>query len=145
MWQRDFQTRRSKCVNWNYCIQILHFPSSIVDFKQVNAGWVIINQMRYNRSSHRRCPVRKGVLRNFEKFTGKHLCQSLFFYKDAGLRHQACNFIKKDTLVQEFPCDFWEISRNTYFKRTTPVAASESFVLRSQSPVWMTSNSTKKN
>ena len=25
------------------------------------------------RSSHRRCSVRKGVLRNFTKFTGKHL------------------------------------------------------------------------
>ena len=27
---------------------------------------------------------RKGVLRNFAKFTGKHLCQSLFFNKVAG-------------------------------------------------------------
>ena len=32
-----------------------------------------------------RCSL-KGVLRNFTKFTGKHLCQSLFFYKVAGLR-----------------------------------------------------------
>ena len=31
------------------------------------------------RSSHRRCSVTEGVLRNFAKFTGKHLCQSLFF------------------------------------------------------------------
>ena len=30
---------------------------------------------------------KKGVLRNFTKFTGKHLCQSLFFNKVAGLRH----------------------------------------------------------
>ena len=28
----------------------------------------------------------KGVLRNFRKLTGKHLCQSLFFIKVAGLR-----------------------------------------------------------
>ena len=28
----------------------------------------------------------KGVLRNFAKFTGKHLCQSLYFNKVAGLR-----------------------------------------------------------
>ena len=28
---------------------------------------------------------KKGVLRNFAKFTGKHLCQSLFFSKVAGL------------------------------------------------------------
>ena len=31
------------------------------------------------RSSHRRCSVRKVVLRNFSEFTRKHLCQSLFF------------------------------------------------------------------
>ena len=36
------------------------------------------------RSSHRRCSVRKDVLRNFGKFSGKHLCQSLFFNKIAG-------------------------------------------------------------
>ena len=30
--------------------------------------------------------VKKGVLRNFAKFTGKLLCQRLFFNKVAGLR-----------------------------------------------------------
>ena len=30
---------------------------------------------------------KKGVLKNFAKFTGKQLCQSLFFNKVAGLRH----------------------------------------------------------
>ena len=38
------------------------------------------------RSSHRGCPIKDGVPRNFTKFTGKHLCQSLFFNKVAGLR-----------------------------------------------------------
>ena len=33
------------------------------------------------RSSHWRCSVRKGVLRNFSEFSGKHLCQSLFLIK----------------------------------------------------------------
>ena len=28
---------------------------------------------------------KKGVFRNFLKFTGKHLCQSLFFIKVVGL------------------------------------------------------------
>ena len=36
------------------------------------------------RSSHRRCSVRKGVLRNFAKFIVKHLCQSLSLNKVAG-------------------------------------------------------------
>ena len=40
----------------------------------------------HNRSSHQRCSINKGVLRNFAKFTRKHLCQSLFFNKVAGLR-----------------------------------------------------------
>ena len=33
--------------------------------------------------------MKKGVLKNFTKFTGKHLCQSLFFNKVAGLRPAA--------------------------------------------------------
>ena len=39
-----------------------------------------------NRSIHQRCSIEKGVLRNLAKFTRKHLCQSLFFNKVAGLR-----------------------------------------------------------
>ena len=38
------------------------------------------------RSSHQRCSMKKGVLRNLTKFTGKHLCQSLFFNKVTDLR-----------------------------------------------------------
>ena len=58
-----------------------------------------------NRSSHRRCSIRKGVFRNFVKLTGKHLCQSLSFNKVAG-----CNFIKKETFAQVFSYEFCEIS-----------------------------------
>ena len=35
--------------------------------------------------------LKKCVLRNFAKFTGKHLCQSLFLNKFAGLRLQLGN------------------------------------------------------
>ena len=72
-------------------------------------------------SSHQRCSVEKGVLRNFAKHTGKHLFQSLFFKKVAG---GDCNFIKKETLVQVFSCEFCEISKNTFLTKTPPVAAS---------------------
>ena len=37
-----------------------------------------------NRSSRLQVFCEKAVLRNFAKFTGKHLCQSLFFNKVAG-------------------------------------------------------------
>ena len=39
-----------------------------------------------NRSSRTEVFCKKAVLRNSTKFTGKHLCQSLFFNKVAGLR-----------------------------------------------------------
>ena len=42
----------------------------------------------YSEVVVRMCSIRKGVLRNFEKFTGKHLYQSLLFDKIAGLRLQ---------------------------------------------------------
>ena len=37
------------------------------------------------RHSHQRCSIKKSYLKNFTKFTGKHLCQSLLFNKVAGL------------------------------------------------------------
>ena len=43
-------------------------------------------RIKSDRSRHRRYSVRKGVLRNFTKFTGRHLCQNLFFNKVTGLR-----------------------------------------------------------
>ena len=49
--------------------------------KQANELGDILSLFRTDRRSHQRCPVRIGVLRNFTKFTGKHLCQSLFFNK----------------------------------------------------------------
>ena len=53
----------------------------------------------YNfRSSHQRCSIEKGVLENFKNFTGKQLCQSLFFNEVAGLRKK--NTFFKNTSEQ---------------------------------------------
>ena len=40
------------------------------------------------RSSHRRCSLKKCVLKNFAKFAEKHMCESLFLNKvaDSGLQ-----------------------------------------------------------
>ena len=45
---------------------------------------ICVFQTKMSRSSHQRCSAKKGALRNFLKFTGKHLCQSLFFNKVDG-------------------------------------------------------------
>ena len=56
--------------------------------------------------------MKKGALKNFTKFTGKHLCQGLFFNKFAGLRPET---YKKETLAQVFSCEFCGISKSTFF------------------------------
>ena len=70
----------------------------------------------------RRCSVKLGLLRNFAKFTGKHLCQSHFFNKVTGLR--PATLLKKRLWHRWFPF-FCEISKNTFFYRTPLVAASD--------------------
>ena len=60
-----------------------------------------------DRSSNPEVFCKKGVLRNFAKFTGKHLCQSLF---------QACNFIKKGLQHRSFPVKFVKFLRTPFLK-----------------------------
>ena len=59
------------------------------------------------RSSRPEVFCRKGVLRNFTKFTGKHLCHSLFFNKVA--------VIKKRLWRRCFPVNFMKFLRTHFF------------------------------
>ena len=68
----------------------------------------------------------KGVLRNSAKFTGKHLCHSLFLIN---FQAEVCNVFKKETVAQVFSSEFCEISKNTFSYRTPPVAASQSLLM----------------
>ena len=63
---------------------------------------------------------KKGVLRNFAKFTENTYARVSFLIS---CRPQACNFIKSETLAQVFSCEFCEISKITFFYRTPLVAA----------------------
>ena len=56
---------------------------------------------------------KKDVLRNFTKFTGKHLCQSLFFNKVAGLR--LATLLKKRPWQRCFPVNFVKFLRTSLF------------------------------
>ena len=64
------------------------------------------------KSSHRRFSVRKGVLRNFAKFTGKHLCQSLFF-------NNLFLILKKRLWHMCFPVNFAKFLRTPFLKNTS--------------------------
>ena len=56
---------------------------------------------------------KKGVLRNLTKFTGKHLCQSLFLNKVAGLR--PATLLKKRLWYKCFPVNFVKFLRTPFY------------------------------
>ena len=68
------------------------------------------------RSSHRRCSTRKGVVRNFAKFTGKDLCQSLFCNKVTGLR--PATLLKKRLWRRCFPVNFAKFLGQLFLQNT---------------------------
>ena len=92
------------------------FPSKLLFFFKKN--WSQNHIFTHCRSSRGEVFSKKVALRNMAKFTGKHLWQSLFFNKVAGL-------IEKETLAQVFSCEFCQISKNTFSYRTPPMAASD--------------------
>ena len=90
----------------------------ISDFQKVSSQ-VKRNLFSFNRGSHRRRSVRKGVLRNFAKFTGKHLCQSLFVNKAAGLRPTSPSLFKKRLWHRGFPVNFVKFLRIPFLQNTS--------------------------
>ena len=65
------------------------------------------------RSSRPEVFLKKDVLRNFTKFIGKHLCQSPFINKVAGLRPAI--FFKKRFWHRRFPANFTKFLRTPFF------------------------------
>ena len=99
--------------------------------------WFVELILGKNRSSHRSCSVKKGVFKDFAKFTEKSVLESLF-NKVAGL--SACNFIKKKRQPRCFPvksaksceiCEiFWRTSRNDWFLAETGVVLPKVLLIK---------------
>ena len=102
-------------------LNVTRVYSEVILFVKFTDTRTYHQRMRYKnvccRSCHRRCSIKKGFLRNFAKFTGKHLLQSLFFNKVVGL--QVCNFIKKEALAQMFSCEFCKFLRTPLLQNTS--------------------------
>ena len=68
-----------------------------------NQEWVAVAQ---------RCSVKKIFLKTSQNSQENTCARVSFFIK---FQASACNFIKKETLVQVFFCEFCEIFKNTFF------------------------------
>ena len=76
-----------------------------------------------NSSQKQPSEVAKGVLRNFAKFTEKHLCQCLFFNKVAGL--SPATLLKKRVWYRCSPVNFAKFLRTSFFIEHLRTTASE--------------------
>ena len=83
--------------------------------------------LRLSESSHRRCSVKKGVLKNFANFTGKHLCWRLFFMK---LQFWRPVTLSKKTPTHVFSRDINEIFKNSYFDELLWITVYELYLKR---------------
>ena len=64
------------------------------------------------------CSVKKTFL-EISQNSQENTCARVSF----SIKLQAFNFIKKETLAQVFSCEFFDISKNTFFDRAPLVAA----------------------
>ena len=66
------------------------------------------------RSCRSEMSCKKGVPKNFTKFTGKHLCWSLFLIKLQAVR--LVQLIKKRLQIKGFPVSFGKNFKNTFLR-----------------------------
>ena len=99
-----------------------------------NTKYLSVN-VQICRSSHQRGSLKKVFLEISQSSQQKNMCQSLFFNKVAGF---ACNFIKKEALVQVFSCEFREISKNTFFTKDLWLTASDFIHLKGATKSYFT-------
>ena len=79
--------------------------------------FAIITIQMTTRSSHHRSSARKGVLGNFSKVTGKHLCQGLFYNKVAG--PEPATLLKIRLWHRCFPMNFAKFLRAPSLQNTS--------------------------
>ena len=71
--------------------------------------------------SKKRCSMKKGIPKTFAKFTWKHLCQSIFFNKTAGLRTVT---LKNRIWHRRFPVNFAKNFKDTFLREHLRTTAS---------------------
>ena len=88
-----------------YCemalLNIIYDRKGISEFPHTVSLYSFMNTSRV-RSSHQRCSVRKDVIRNFAKFTGKHRC-----------------FTRKHSKAQVFSGQFAKFLRTPFLQNTS--------------------------
>ena len=91
-----------------------------ISYLYLNQAILKLNHTGLYISIHKHPPevfCKKGALKNFAKFTGKHLCQSLFFDKVHGPK--PATLLKKRLWLRCFPVNFAKFSRTPLLQNTS--------------------------
>ena len=117
--QRDILKSFTK-ITWKYLRKILFLksPSQMFscEYYKIFKDNYFVEHLRC-RSSRPEVFFEKGILRNFAKFTGKHLCQSLFLNKVARLRPATLS--KKKLWHRCFPVNFAKCLSTSFLQNTS--------------------------
>ena len=76
----------------------------------------LTNQWPWFRSSHQRCTIKKGAIKNFAKFIAKNLCQSLSL---KSCRLQPATLLKNKFWHSCFPMNFVKLLRAPFLQNTS--------------------------
>ena len=106
---------------------MISYPISSNFYKKMSLKYCWLYNFPSFISSHWRCSVRLDVLRNFAKFTGKHLWQRLFFNKVAGWGNYFWYFL---CFLLKISCLF-DFNRKMKWKREIPWWGSNIYFFRS--------------
>ena len=114
--KRDLFKSVHLLVKWRHCFAKVRTKMRAgfknLTYLSVRSLWMVL-ALSNRQSSRPEAFCQKGVLRNFAKFTGKHVFQSLFFNKVAGLR--SATVLKKTLWHRCFPVNFVKILRTPFY------------------------------
>ena len=96
-------------------------PSFTLKFK-LKISNLLGDHLHVYRRIYQGCSMKKLILKNFAKFTGKHLFQGLFSYRMEGLR--SVTLLKKRLCHSCFPANFAKFLRTRFFKEYLWTTAS---------------------
>ena len=104
-WKNFKNTFFTEYLRWRFLpLRSVVFCSSI-HWNALSCSWALYRRRRPEVFR------KKGILRNFAKLTGKHLCKSLFFNKDP----RPATLLKKRLWHRCFPLNFVKFLRTSFF------------------------------
>ena len=106
--------------SYTLCLNVIFVVTPVMEMKPCSSTW--------RSEAATRGVLWKNVFLEISQNLQESTCARVsFLIKLQVLQAKACNFVKKETLVQVFSCEFCKISNNTFFTEHLWTTASGSY------------------